>query len=270
MRASVLGALLWLKNAALDQRDRLAGRRDPLIPPRNANFVGDGDYREVGDHFLQHFVELASLHPDESVLDVGSGTGRIARPLTRYLSARGRYVGMEINAAGVNWCRRNIAPRFPNFEFVHADLYNKMYNPSAKPTSADYRFPFDDGAFDFAFATSVFTHMFPRDVEHYLAEITRVLRPGGRLFSTYFLVSSETSASLAEGRSALDFKHVRDDYVTTSEAVPETAIGFREDDVRRMHDLAGLDVVEPIHYGWWSGRTGCKSFQDIVLSRRTP
>ena len=44
------------------------------------------------------------------------------------------------------------------------------------------------GGRDVAFLTSVFTHMLPEDVEHYLDELARVLKPGGRTLITWFLL----------------------------------------------------------------------------------
>ena len=36
--------------------------------------------RYIGERYLQSFVELAGLTPDEAVLEPGCGTGRMAEP----------------------------------------------------------------------------------------------------------------------------------------------------------------------------------------------
>jgi SAM-dependent methyltransferase len=51
-------------------------------------------------------------------------------------------------------------------------------------------FPVLDGAVDFAFAGSVFTHLFEEDAKNYLREVRRVLAPDG-----IFLPSIHTSPS---------------------------------------------------------------------------
>ena len=56
------------------------------FPPWWLRDVGGGDFRAVGQKFLHLFTELADLQPDERVLDIGCGCGRIAFPLTEYLS----------------------------------------------------------------------------------------------------------------------------------------------------------------------------------------
>src|ERR1700741_1289804 len=98
-----------------------------LIPPRCLHSVGPSDFVETGEEFLRYFTELAGLTPHERVLDVGCGTGRMARPLSRYLTD-GRYDGVDVVGPSIAWCQAAYR-RFPNFRFHHADVYNRVYNP---------------------------------------------------------------------------------------------------------------------------------------------
>ena len=43
---------------------------------------------------------------------------------------------------------------------------------------------------------SVFTHMRRREVANYLSEISRVLKPNGKCYITYFLINEETLGCL--------------------------------------------------------------------------
>jgi SAM-dependent methyltransferase len=256
------------RNVFLDELDVLAGRNDGMTPPRNVRqFVGGGDFRTVGEEFLKHFVELGGLRPDARVLDVGAGAGRMAVPLTRFLSAEGGYDGLEIVPKGVRGAQRTITPRHPNFRFHHADVYNQLYNPRGRHPASSYHFPFPDGHFDFVFATSVFTHMLPADVANYVAEIARVLRPGGTSFVTAFLITPESRSLIAAGASTLDFRSAGEGYLTVNPQRPEDAVALEEEFVREVHERAGLGVLDPIYPGDWSGRPDCRSYQDIVLAR---
>jgi SAM-dependent methyltransferase len=256
-------------NVVLDQADLLMGRRDPMIPPRNRIYVGDGDFRAIGEEFVDLFRDLGKLQTRARVLDVGSGIGRLAAPLTRYLDSEAEYLGLEIVEDGVRWCERRITPRAPNFRFVHADIHNEMYNPGGRFQASDYKFPFKDAQFDFVFLISVFTHMLPRDVAHYLEEIARVLRPGGRCFATFFLLTPESEQHIQAGRSSLPFRVRGTGYKSISEETPERAVAFDEAWVKQAHESVGLHIEAPIHYGSWCGRERYTTFQDIVLSRKS-
>ncbi len=209
------------------------------------------------------------LQPDEAVLDVGCGSGRMALPLTGYLNSEGRYAGFDISQKAIAWCQEHITSAHPNFQFEVSDIYNSLYNPKGKYQSLDFRFPYPDASFDVVFLTSVFTHMFPPDVEHYLDEISRVLKPGGRCLCTYFLLNDESLAHIAEGKSAHNFQHEGPGYRTIHKKRPEEAIGLPETFVRDVYGKFGLAVHEPLHYGSWSGREPRLSFQDIVIATKT-
>lgn len=250
----------------LDGVDLLLGRRGELVPPHYLNFAGDGDFEANGDEFLAYFVDLGGLNPTQRVLEIGSGIGRMARPLTKYLNG-GTYEGIEIVPQGVDWCQRNITKVYPNFRFQLADIRNLMYNPEGRSEAADYRFPFGDGEFDFIYLTSVFTHMLRRDMAHYLAEIVRSLRPNGRCLATYFLLNDESRVLMRTGRSSLDFKYPLDGCWTDDDVVAEHAVAFDEADVRALYGDLGFNV-ESIRPGAWCGRTEFLSYQDVVVARK--
>jgi len=115
----------------------------------------------------------------------------MAIPLTKYLS-EGSYEGIDIIPYHINWCKKNIMSRYPNFRFQMADVFNKLYNPKGKYKPSEYEFPYQDEDFDFVFLTSVFTHMLPKDMENYFSQIARVLRKKGRCLITFFLLNKES------------------------------------------------------------------------------
>jgi SAM-dependent methyltransferase len=98
----------------------------------------------------RYFIDLCELKPDDRVLDVASGTGRMARSLTRYLKG-GSYEGIDIVARSVQWCQRTYASRYPNFRFHFADIDNKVFNPDGKLKASEYRLPFETSSFELCF-----------------------------------------------------------------------------------------------------------------------
>lgn len=231
-------------------------------------FVGDGSWRSLGNEFLRHFKTLGDLRPHHCVLDVGCGIGRMAAPLTRHLNEQGRYVGFDIVKAGIEWCQNTITRRHSNFIFIHSNVANKHYNPAGTLKASEYVFPFETETFDFVFLTSVFTHMFPADLENYLTEIGRVMKPGGHCLITFFLLNEESMAGIEGGRSALRFAKHSPDYYTTDPADPEAAIGLDEPYVHSIFRARGLVIGESIRYGSWCGRKEYLSFQDIVVAMK--
>jgi ubiquinone/menaquinone biosynthesis C-methylase UbiE len=109
---------------------------------------------ELGEVVLQYFVELGGLTPDEAVLEPGCGTGRMAEPVSRYLTT-GSYDGFDVVREAIEQCETRIMQ--PNFRFRHVDVLNRFYNPEGRIQPDEFQFPYPDESFDFVFLTSVFT-----------------------------------------------------------------------------------------------------------------
>jgi SAM-dependent methyltransferase len=268
---SIQNIIGWFRHVIPDTFEVIIGKRDSLTPPHWMNFVGPGDFKEIGKEFYRYFIQYGKLKPHEQVLEVGCGLGRMAIPLMNYLKEEqgGSYDGFDIVPKGIQWCRKKITPIAPHFQFQLADIYNYGYNPGGKFLAADFRFPYDDDSFDFVLLTSVFTHMLPRDMEHYLEEISRVLKKEGRCLITYFLLNSESQQAIDAGTSNIEFSHrmagfpqnrIKDPYV------PEAAVAYPEDYIKRLYEKNHLEISPPIYYGSWSGRKVYTTFQDMIIS----
>jgi len=250
-----------------DAATYLTGRHKELVPPRRLMFIGSGDFKAIGEEFLNYFIDLGKLERDHAVLDVGCGIGRMAVPLTRYLTS-GTYEGFDIVDKGVSWCQKKITSKHTNFQFHLADVYSRFYNPSGGHNASEYIFPFADKSFDFVIAISVFTHMLPPDVTNYFSEVVRVLKSGGRAFITCFLMNDDSSRLVDGGLSFFKFKSTPSGYWTVSQEDPESALAFSESSIRKMYDGSRMKILDPIHFGSWSGRQQYLSFQDIIVAEK--
>jgi SAM-dependent methyltransferase len=237
-----------------------------MIPGHSiAAYVGGTaeQFRFVGEFNVRRMRELAGLSPGDRVLEVGCGIGRIAIALTQFLES-GSYVGFDIVPHGIEWCRNKITPRYPNFRFFVADIQNGLYNPKGKVAARDYRFPFDDRSFDFVFLTSVFTHMPYDEVQHYAAEISRVLDAGGRCFCTAFVIGDEARSHLEAGTSARVFRDSGQGHWIEAQDDPMKAVGYEEPVLEQVFRGAGLEVTQVARDSWWSNPWA----QDAIVLRK--
>ncbi|HEV7310770.1 class I SAM-dependent methyltransferase [Ensifer sp.] len=238
-------------------------------PDKDSVFVGDGNYRAVGAEFLGHFIRMGGLQPKASVLDIGSGIGRMAVPLTQYLEPdHGRYVGIDPVEGGVKWCRETVTPVYPNFTFQHVDIANELYNPNGRINGKALRLPYPDRHFDFAIMTSIVTHLPPDEVLVYLSEVGRMLKPGGRLFMTAFVVDDVAARNDAGTRDQrLAFNRSGDGPCWFVPGLPPlAAVGFDDGFLDRALQRAGLAIALK-SLGHWRGRAA-HHYQDVFVAER--
>ncbi|BBK38587.1 hypothetical protein STAQ_36650 [Allostella sp. ATCC 35155] len=170
-----------------------------LPPDSHLQWIGSTDveqFHRVGRRYRGFLVDDTGLRPDHRLLDIGCGTGRMAIALADLLRAPGGYVGFDVWRDGIEWCRREIGARRPEFTFVHADVAEPFLNPGGTQPLTDWRFPAADGSIDRALALSVFTHLDGPTTRHYLRELARVLQPDGRALLTFFIVDAVGEAHL--------------------------------------------------------------------------
>ncbi|MBK8053320.1 MAG: class I SAM-dependent methyltransferase [Saprospiraceae bacterium] len=249
----------------LDLFSSFKPQKNCIQPPKGLIYTGSGDFEKTGQQFKEIFIRHCGLLPDHHVLDVGSGIGRIAIPLTGYISNAGRYEGFDIVRTGVDWCKKNITSTYPNFRFTHIDLKNDLYNLSTDQKAQNFIFPYEDNSFDLVILTSVFTHMMPEDMENYLTQISRVLKPGGRCMMTMFILNEISTAKMMSNGGLIfnfDFGH----YSLLDKDVKEANIAFKEEYILHLLEKNKLRVTL-IEYGYWSGREkhSCFDFQDIII-----
>ncbi len=250
--------------APIDIWEDLTGKRAPGIPPRGMIFTGSGDFIAQGHKLVNFFIEYGRLQPSNHVLDVGSGIGRIALPLTTYLDESARYEGFDAVKYGVRWCQKSITRNYPNFNFQYVPLENDLYRRGGiRPET--YSFPYSDDAFDFVAVVSVFTHMLPEELVNYLYEIHRVLKKGGSCFATFFIWNAE-SERLSEYNEGFQFHYDYPDFRLMDEKVKRANVAFKEDFLFRKIEEAGFRFSEKLP-GFWCGRERekCLDFQDILV-----
>lgn len=255
--------------AFLDLLDVVLRRRAPLTPSRvQIHDIGGFDFHAVGRNLATLAIEDGGLEPHHRLLDVGCGFGRLAVPLIPHLT-HGEYVGFDLDRRAIRWCTREISARHANFHFAHADVANTFYNRSGAIDPTRFVFPCADASVDVVFASSVFTHLLPKTADHYLFEIARVLKPGGRAVVSFFLLDDEIRPRLADPLVQPHFAHMPEPfYAIANPKQPEAAIAYDLTTVRDACASRGLDVVH-VERGSWRAIVNPRTYQDfMVLQRR--
>ncbi len=244
---------------------KISGNKSRLEPDKGDIYIGSGDFIAQGKHQLELLTRLTGLTPESSVLDVGSGIGRTAVALTGFLNKTGSYEGFDVVEKGVKWCNEKINLQFPNFNFMFVPLNNDLYN-KAKGDAVSFTFPYDDNRFDLVFLFSVFTHMRPAEVRNYLFEIQRVLKPGGKCLTTFFVFNAEEEKFISE-KNSFRFPFKENGYRLMDKNVECANIAFEEENIRKNINDSGLELSEVLH-GYWkseANKTELSDFQDVYV-----
>lgn len=249
-----------------DLWDTITGKRLPMVPPRGMIFTGSGDFVSSGKQLVDLCIIQTQLQPHHQVLDVGCGIGRLAVALTSYLNNQGTYSGFDVVNDGIQWCKQEITSRFPNFQFIHTPLRNDLYNLSTSQRAEQFVFPYANNSFDLVVLTSVFTHMQPAEVQHYLKEIKRVLKPGGKCLATFFVIDEETITQIEHRPDVMQFEYEYENYYLHDEKVKDANIAFKWNALQQMSSNADLSI-NTFNKGWWRGteRSNSFNFQDVLI-----
>ncbi|RCX01078.1 class I SAM-dependent methyltransferase [Schleiferia thermophila] len=252
----------------IDFLDYIRGSRHPFQPPKGLIFTGRGNFIKTGKHFADLLKKHAGLTADSYILDVGCGIGRLAVSLTDVLGTRGKYEGFDIVESGINWCKKNISTKFSNFNFMHIPAFNTLYNTKINIRSSHLKFPYPDCYFDIAVATSVFTHMLYDDMIHYIEEIQRTLKPGGRAMITFFIIDENSKKHM--NNSEINFRFTRGNYFIMDEKVPEANVAYSEELINEIFRQRHFDILLRIPGSWSTAPIYRNSpeFQDTLFIKK--
>ncbi len=251
--------------APFDFWNRLNGKRHKYQPPLGDIYTGSGDFIKQGNHQVKLLKNYISIAENNTILDIGSGIGRTAIPLTSFLHSSASYEGFDVVEKGVNWCNKKIKKDFPNFNFQYIPLNNDLYNESRIKAEA-FIFPYKSNRFDKAFLFSVFTHMLPIEVENYILQIARVLKPGGQCLATFFTYNMQNEFVISTQKD-FNFPVKKEKYRLMHKNVRSANMAIHEDYLDAIIQKSGLKKIKLIE-GYWkdhSLKNDMIDFQDILI-----
>jgi SAM-dependent methyltransferase len=113
----------------------------------------------------ERLLDRAAVAPGEAVLDLGAGTGTLAIRLKQRCPAA-QVTGLDADPDVLARARRKALAARCEIELVEG---------------LSTALPFEAGSFDVVLSSLFFHHLAPADKRATLAEVRRVLKPGGRL-----------------------------------------------------------------------------------------
>lgn len=232
-----------LSSVALPDSARMA--RVVLSEDTQRFLLGGATIAKRFDMFLRERFDRP-ITSFSSILDWGCGSGRVTRQLI--LMGCSGVTGADIDPDNIQWCNDNLKG---------ANFHPLQLNP---PTA------FDDGQFDLIIGISVLTHLAEEDQFSWLAELQRLLKPGGiLLLSIRGLVQLSLWKLPSERYIALERQGFLDSGVNVQlQGVIEDQTFYRDVDHSRDYIFANwskyfdvLDIVDSI-----------AANHDVVVMRR--
>jgi len=236
---------------------------------------GPESFDVISRGHMDQLTKYAPVAPEHNVLEIGCGIGRDAIPLSEILKADSLYLGVDIIRESTEWCQKNIGGSHPNFHFAHFDVKDQLHNPSGTMATTDISFPLAAESINRIIGQSVFTHMFEEGITHYLREFHRVLDPAGLAMVSFFIVDDSKLAHVRSQEAAVDaaalrfpFEYAAGCYINDLQ-VPAGAVAYELGALQRMLDASGLELAQPVHYGFWSGlHPDTHDGQDMVILQK--
>lgn len=245
---------------------------NPPLPIVNLVEGGAAFLSPVSDAHFDLVERHAAISPWHTVLEIGCPVSGLGLRLLDRLSS-GRYVGVDSNRVAVAWCTEKCAARGDDFAFVHADYADPLRNPEGSLFVQDLTLPVTTGSVDRVYVHALLYQLFEGDARRLLAEVRRVLRPGGLAVFNTLLIDPATLEALQGSdyaQNVLKLTHpAGEGCFSTDPGNSFAGVGYALEKMAEMIVDAELRLAQPIHYGQWSGYDLSRSdrYDVLVLTR---
>ncbi|MCB9784931.1 MAG: class I SAM-dependent methyltransferase [Candidatus Omnitrophica bacterium] len=188
-----------------------------------------GDYETFG-HIERDALLAIGYTGEEFLVDLGCGSGRLARKLAPLIKEGGAYLGLDVNQTLIHEARQQVAKAGGGEAFQ----FKKIVDPVL---------PCPEKSVNLLVAFSVVTHIDLEDTYNYFVELKRTLKPTGRALISYLSTEIEGhwNVFIQEAEMKAGSRNAR---VRNHVMVPGT--------LNRLAEKSGLAVLEdhPADFPW--------------------
>ncbi len=154
-----------------------------------AGYTDDNEWERTGIESAELLRRELRIGPDDTVMEIGCGAGRIAHHLAPHVK---RWIGGDVSK---------------NMLAHAADALAGVANVSFVELAGSDLRAVPDGSLDAIYCTVVFMHLDEWDRYRYVREMLRVLKPGGRMYIDNYNLLSEEGWSFFLEMSEIDPVH---------------------------------------------------------------
>jgi SAM-dependent methyltransferase len=192
--------------------------------------VDEDNYKRTGRHTVEMLQDCVGIRPDDVVLEIGAGVGRVGAilaPLCR------EWIGTDVSENMINHMKRRLKG-LENARIVEISGF-------------DLR-AVGDQTIDVVYCTVVFMHLEQWDRYNYISEGFRILKPGGRM-----LVDN---VNLASDEGWKFFEMVR--ALPPSERPPQISVASTPQELEVYFQRAGFSDIRQQERSLWTVTYGVK------------
>jgi len=139
------------------------------------HFKNDKAFIKTAVRDVKRLEKYCGLNPESSLLDWGSGAGRLAIGVKECFPSIRDYHGVDVQRELIDWAQENLASE--GYRFTYVDVSNERYNPDGSP---ERTLSADPHSVDVFYAYSVFSHMNAVDTAGYLELLGQALTTTGK------------------------------------------------------------------------------------------
>jgi SAM-dependent methyltransferase len=220
--------LALLTRALEDGVTGLPGGPSPEIQRQFVGWAGGDALREVHPFYLKVRAAVTAVGPEARVLDFGVGWGRVIGFFARGVRPE-NLIGVDVDAEIIDTCVQTGVPG--QLSVIHPDGQLDVA----------------DGSIDVAYCYSVFSHLSEANARHWISELGRVVKPGGRvLLTTQGLRFIDLCRAVRSKKHKEGFDLVIDSFLTD----PDRARKTYKSGEFVYGATGGGGVLDADHYGW--------------------